>query len=241
MAFTRVEGLAQHLQPKNLSLRRYKIQSELVSVKLSDTDSISDAPIVLEFVLHHLSANFSSAARVCAWLVIDNATWSVSGCEVQLEKSSINSTSCRCHHLTNFAVLMDFTGSMARVLKEEPYHARILTVLTVVGCVIAIICLTLALVTFIVIRKYRSSRDTLHQNVCLCLLLGELFFVVSALVEPHQLGQIACAVIAGSLHYLFLSAFFWMLCEGVELWFLVVKVFQTVSRNKIYYPFAYCK
>lgn len=35
-----------------------------------------------------------------------------------------------------------------------------------------------------------------------------------------------CRLVAGLLHYWFLAAFFWMSLEGLELYFLVVRVFQ---------------
>lgn len=40
-------------------------------------------------------------------------------------------------------------------------------------------------------------------------------------------SQTACAIVAGLLHYFFLSAFCWMLLEGVELYLMVVQVFKT--------------
>lgn len=35
-----------------------------------------------------------------------------------------------------------------------------------------------------------------------------------------------CRLVAGMLHFCFLAAFCWMALEGVELYFLVVRVFQ---------------
>lgn len=40
-----------------------------------------------------------------------------------------------------------------------------------------------------------------------------------------QIG-LRCRLVAGLLHYCFLAAFCWMSLEGVELYFLVVRVFQ---------------
>ena len=42
--------------------------------------------------------------------------------------------------------------------------------------------------------------------------------------------QYACVVVAGLLHYLYTAAFFWMLCEGIMLFFKVVLTFSRVSK-----------
>ena len=49
--------------------------------------------------------------------------------------------------------------------------------------------------------------------------------------SPIQGG---CAFVAFLLHYFFLAAFSWMLCEGVVLYNLLVKVFGANDRKWIY-------
>ena len=44
-----------------------------------------------------------------------------------------------------------------------------------------------------------------------------------------SLPQWLCGVVAGLLHYLFLSVFCWMLAEGIMLYLLVVRVFGTAA------------
>ena len=46
--------------------------------------------------------------------------------------------------------------------------------------------------------------------------------------------QAGCALVAFLLHYFFLAAFSWMLCEGVVLYNLLVKVFKANDRKWIY-------
>ena len=49
-----------------------------------------------------------------------------------------------------------------------------------------------------------------------------------------------CAVIAGLLHYFFLAAFCWMCLEGVQLYVMLIEVFEAEkSRVKYYYVGAY--
>jgi hypothetical protein len=47
---------------------------------------------------------------------------------------------------------------------------------------------------------------------------------------------------AGLLHYFFLAAFMWMLIEGVQLYVMLVEVFEAErSRVKYYYLVSYGK
>ena len=47
--------------------------------------------------------------------------------------------------------------------------------------------------------------------------------------------QIACDVIAGLLHYLFLCVFGWMLAEGLHLYIKIVKVYGAEESRLRYY------
>ena len=46
-----------------------------------------------------------------------------------------------------------------------------------------------------------------------------------------QFSQIACRVVAALLHYFFLAAFCWMLCEGIMLYLMLVMVFSRLSKK----------
>ena len=43
--------------------------------------------------------------------------------------------------------------------------------------------------------------------------------------------QGGCAFVATLLHYFFLAAFSWMLCEGVMLYLMLVVVFSKLSKR----------
>lgn len=52
--------------------------------------------------------------------------------------------------------------------------------------------------------------------------------------------QIACAVFAALLHFFFLAAFTWMFLEGVQLYIMLVEVFESEhSRRKYFYLVGY--
>ena len=49
-----------------------------------------------------------------------------------------------------------------------------------------------------------------------------------------------CSLIAGVLHFCFLAAFTWMCLEGVQLYLMLVEVFESeMSRRKYYYLSGY--
>lgn len=55
-----------------------------------------------------------------------------------------------------------------------------------------------------------------------------------------HLFQVVCPILAGLLHFFSLSAFSWLCLEGVQLYLMLVEVFETEhSRRKYYYLCGY--
>ncbi|VDK53292.1 unnamed protein product [Gongylonema pulchrum] len=82
-----------------------------------------------------------------------------------------------------------------------------------------------------------SARHTIHCNLCLCLLLAELVFVLG--INRTSI-LVCCRAIAAALHYLFLAAFCWMLLEGYQLYLMLIQVFEKGEvKIVVYYLFAY--
>ena len=67
--------------------------------------------------------------------------WRDDGCSMR--ETNLTHTVCECNHLTNFAVLMD-----VRAVPIDPSHQVALEIITYVGCIISVICLVLAIITF---------------------------------------------------------------------------------------------
>ena len=62
------------------------------------------------------------------------------------------------------------------------------------------------------------------------------FYIICVATSHYQYTQNACTVVAALLHYFFTTVFTWMLCEGLMLYFLLVKVFNTgVGERKLFY------
>ncbi|XP_025922841.1 adhesion G protein-coupled receptor L1-like, partial [Apteryx rowi] len=114
----------------------------------------------------------------------------------------------------------------------------LLSVISWVGIVVALVCLGICISTFCCLRGLPSDRTTIHKNLCISLFLAELIFLVG--IDKTQY-QVACPIFAGLLHYFFLASFSWLCLEGVHLYLLLLEVFESdLSRRKYYYAGGYC-
>ncbi|XP_040513262.1 adhesion G protein-coupled receptor L1-like, partial [Gallus gallus] len=157
--------------------------------------------------------------------------WSTQGC--RLLDTNATHTSCACSHLTNFAVLMAHRESYQGRLNEV-----LLSVISWVGIVVALVCLGVCISAFCCLRGLPSDRTTIHKNLCISLFLAELVFLVG--IDKTQY-QVACPIFAGLLHYFFLASFSWLCLEGVHLYLLLLEVFESdPARRKYYYAGGYC-
>ncbi|XP_075404277.1 adhesion G protein-coupled receptor E5 isoform X2 [Tenrec ecaudatus] len=153
---------------------------------------------------------------LCAFWKADNkgsGYWATQGCKTLGSRNG--STTCECEHLSSFAILM------AHYKVQDPRLAMI----TKVGLSLSLICLLLCILTFLLVRPIQSSRTTVHLHLCICLFVGSAIFLAGVEKEGGEVG-LRCRLVAGLLHYFFLAAFCWMGLEGLELYFLVVRVFQ---------------
>ncbi|XP_029639842.1 adhesion G protein-coupled receptor L2 isoform X2 [Octopus sinensis] len=208
-----------------------KINTRILSVTIDNRQNTQlEKPVV--FVLKHLVDQDPRNAKCVFWnYTVRNmdGRWSRKGC--QLLSTNMTHTACKCNHLTSFAVLMDFIGT-----KPPGPHVDALYIITFVGCILSIIGLFCCFVTFSYFRNLQSSRNTIHKNLVLCLMLAEITFLAGI----HQVkNKIFCAVIAGVLHFLFLAAFCWMCLEGILLYIMLIEVFEAESRRTAFYLFGY--
>jgi len=77
--------------------------------------------------------------------LISHSAWSEEGCQIQ--KTNETHTVCECNHLTNFAVLMD-----VHAVRLDIAHQVALQIITYIGCIISVVCLVLAILTFQLFR-----------------------------------------------------------------------------------------
>jgi len=87
--------------------------------------------------------------------------------------------------------------------------------------------------------KFVKSRDFLVQDKNR-LKYGEQLWPYNGQRMTVFCEQILCSVVAGFLHFVFLAAFAWMCLEGIQLYVMLIEVFE-VERSRIgwYYTAGY--
>ncbi|XP_022237107.1 adhesion G protein-coupled receptor L1-like isoform X2 [Limulus polyphemus] len=143
----------------------------------------------------------------CVYLEFSTRHWSAEGCWIiETNKSH---TKCSCNHLTNFALIMDISPN-----KIEKDNLLTVEIVTIVGCGIAIFFLLVTFVTLHFIRGVKDDRHVIQKNTCFCLVVSEVVFIGGI---DKVMSRVICGVVAGLLHYLFLTAFMWMFLESLQL------------------------
>ncbi|XP_051831822.1 adhesion G-protein coupled receptor D1 [Antechinus flavipes] len=82
------------------------------------------------------------------------------------------------------------------------------------------------------VSTIRNQRYHIHANLSFAILVAQILLLISFRFEP---GTIPCKVLAVLLHFFFLSAFAWMLVEGLHLYSMVIKVFGSEESKHLYY------
>ncbi|XP_007953241.1 adhesion G-protein coupled receptor D1 [Orycteropus afer afer] len=216
--------------------------SLLISLEMSPpptlSQTLSGSPLVTIHLAHNLTQKQTAQATsessqvfwYCAFLDFSSGkgVWSDQGCV--LVEGNLSYSVCRCTHLTNFAILMQVVP-----LELAPGHQVALSSISYVGCSLSVLCLTATLATFVILSSVstiRSQRYHIHANLSFAVLVAQLLLLTSFQLEP---GKTPCQVLAILLHYFFLSAFAWMLVEGLHLYSMVIKVFGSEDSKHLYY------
>lgn len=144
VAFDRLEEILQGQSGSNSNNTRI-LNSKVISASLGKGRHIQlREPVRL--TLKHIKTENVSNPKCVFWDYTTNS-WSEEGCHVDSSDSNFTHTVCFCDHLTNFAILMDVND----VYLPIP-HEIALQVITYIGCIVSIICLILAIVTFQLFR-----------------------------------------------------------------------------------------
>ncbi|XP_073958866.1 calcium-independent receptor for alpha-latrotoxin isoform X5 [Choristoneura fumiferana] len=190
------------------------LNSKVISASLGNGRHIQLSQMVHLTMKHLKTENVTNPA--CVFWDYTLHGWSPEGCHVEWSNST--HTGCACSHLTNFAILMDVHG-----VSIGAKHEMALRLLTFIGCAISAVALLAAIIVFQCFRNMKSDRVLIHKNLCACLLIAEVVFMLG--IDQTQ-DRILCGIIAGLLHYFFLAAFAWMFLEGFHLYAMLVEVFE---------------
>ncbi|XP_036067392.1 adhesion G protein-coupled receptor L2 isoform X19 [Oryzias melastigma] len=245
LVFVLYKNLSQFLSTENATIKMANeaygrnvsvaVNSDIIAASINKESSrvFINEPVI--FTLEHIDMEHYFNANCSFWNYSERSMtgyWSTQGCK--LLNYNKTHTTCSCSHLTNFAVLMAHREISANI---REHHELLLSVITRVGIVVSLVCLSICIFTFCFFRGLQSDRNTIHKNLCLNLFIAELIFLIGIDMTEHRIG---CAIIAGILHFFFLASFSWMCLEGVQLYLMLVEVFESeYSRKKYYYVSGY--
>ncbi|XP_076216884.1 putative adhesion G protein-coupled receptor E4P [Aptenodytes patagonicus] len=212
-------------------LRQERLNSHVVSGTVGKRGVAFNVPFNIT-LRHHTKLRADEEPRCKSWQVVGTkGDWTPSGC-TRVGGDALHSI-CACTHFSTFAILVaihPITESFA------------LMVVTYVGMSVSLVCLFLAIITFLLCRSLWSVSVTLHLQLSICLFAANILFLVAV---PRTANKLVCAITAGFLHYLFLASFAWMFLEGLHL-FLTVRNLRVLNytstshfRKRYIYPVGY--
>ncbi|XP_036004605.1 adhesion G protein-coupled receptor E2 [Fundulus heteroclitus] len=219
LSYSNLEEFADHFFSgmEKTENQSFKLNSKVVTISVSNRDT-EHLKQPVNITLYHLDQVNQATQHCVFWDASkEGGAWSARGCSVV--DSNPKYTVCSCNHLSSFAVLM--------ALYEIEGHFE-LQLISWVGLSLSLTCLFLCILTFSMIRSIKSPRTTIHLHLCISLFIATLIFLVGISQTQNRVG---CAVVAGLLHLFYLAAFCWMCLEGIQLFRMVVLVFNTNFRT----------
>ncbi|XP_039767849.1 adhesion G protein-coupled receptor L2 isoform X22 [Ornithorhynchus anatinus] len=244
LVFIIYKSLGQFLSTENATIKlagdfvgrnsTIAVNSHVISASINKESSRVYLTDPVLFTLEHIDPDNYFNANCSFWNYSERTMmgyWSTQGCK--LVDTNKTHTTCACSHLTNFAILM----AHREIAYKDGVHELLLTVITWVGIVISLVGLAICIFTFCFFRGLQSDRNTIHKNLCINLFIAEFIFLIGIDKTEYT---IACPIFAGLLHFFFLASFAWMCLEGVQLYLMLVEVFESeYSRKKYYYVAGY--
>ncbi|XP_027051800.1 adhesion G-protein coupled receptor D1-like [Pocillopora damicornis] len=191
--------------------------SRIISAKIIPRPT-SPLRVPFKLVFDHNNKGGDLIGQCVFWEIgQSHRTWQTRGCMRVDHESNARSTTCECDHLTIFSVLLN-NEPIDGGEQHQPYLGYISTT----GCACSLLFL---LLTFAVIvlywKRVKSARTIILLNLCVAIAASCIFII---LADHARRPKVLCTITATFLHYFLLSVFSWMLCHGVILYFLIIKV-----------------
>ncbi|KAJ8385883.1 hypothetical protein AAFF_G00179490 [Aldrovandia affinis] len=206
-----VSGMEKLMSPSFFRTENVtEMYSDIITATLLKTND-TELPEPVNFTIHH-KKKYQAGLVTCVYWEDKGLEkhWSVKGCTASF--SDENHTVCSCTHLSTFAIL----------LQTEEQHAKegdpLLEWINLVCMCVGLAFLALAILSFLFCSWNPKINNTARLHLSICLFSAHLLFMVGM---SQTENTVLCAVIAGMLHFLFLSSFVWMLLETVQLFLLV--------------------
>ncbi|KAI4871597.1 hypothetical protein NFI96_004106 [Prochilodus magdalenae] len=225
-AFMSFTSMATMLKPSffNTSNNTVKtMMSMVVSATLPKTTN-TKLTTPVNFTLEHITELDPNGTLSCVYW--NNTEWIVDGCE--LLQTNISHSVCSCVHLSTFALIMQVNPPPPGD-NSDP----LLELLSMVAVGVGLLFLSLSLLTFALCQQNLKVNVVPRINLCISLFLAHLLFILTQeFLQYIRADQLMCAVLAGVLHFLFLSAFVWMFIEAVLLLISVKNLTKIKSMQR---------
>ncbi|XP_016411253.1 adhesion G-protein coupled receptor G5-like [Sinocyclocheilus rhinocerous] len=150
--------------------------------------------------------------------------WTTEGCSTLIKGENIT---CKCEHLTFFAVLMIPPNENHFISKND---LTALTYITYIGCGLSLFFLSIGLFMHFLMRKVKAT-DSVRVliNLFMALFLLNVAFLSNEYVARAK-DITACKVMAGFMHYCLLSSFTWFAVEAFHLCLQIAKHSVTIKH-----------
>lgn len=173
--------------------------------------------------IHFKSVEKNGSIASCrSWDGKGKGNWITDGCETKVVSDSIT---CRCSHLTFFAILL--SPAPGNISTSD---LKSLTYITSVGCGLSMFFLAVALFMYCLIRKGKASQATkILMNLFVAMFNLNLSFLVNETIA--KMGNFnACVAVAAVMHYTMLATFSWFFIQALHLYFNMWRVSTEVKH-----------
>ncbi|KAM9454177.1 putative adhesion G protein-coupled receptor E4P [Clarias gariepinus] len=153
----------------------------------------------------------------------NESEWVEYGCSISEKNSTY--TVCSCTHLSTFALIMSTNSDKN---KSEDDATDLFNTLAVS---VGLVFLTLTVLTLAVCQRGPKITNAALLNLCISLFFAHLTFLLTQKFLQNLKEYQICLMLAGVIHFLFLSAFVWMFIEAVLLYIFVKNLSRISSRE----------
>ncbi|CAI9721574.1 adhesion G protein-coupled receptor L4-like [Octopus vulgaris] len=151
--------------------------------------------------------------------------WKTDGCFRTSWNESY--TECVCTHLTSFAILMSH---------HQVDNSLSINIMSNIGGVVSILAVFLTFICYMILWRHvttttlNKSRAIILMNLCVSMFIANLLFLLSDHLKSYK---ITCTVTSILLHFFYLTVFFTMFVEGIDIFVTIVFVFSKLDVKKL--------
>ncbi|XP_022239898.1 adhesion G protein-coupled receptor L3-like [Limulus polyphemus] len=175
--------------PRNISSKT-RLNTPVVGTNLNNDGRNLTFSDGVNITLQHLNSPSKKPSCVF-WSLNREGYWDVSGCDVVLHNET--HTTCRCNHLTNFAVIMDVHDIFGNIKLPKA-----LQIISIIGCSCSILSLVVCLIVFSVFSRWfgmaphylelGTDKCPLTRGRRICVLVGAKDVCVPSIIVCVSLG-----------------------------------------------------